>query len=462
MMPQLLKTYTPIDNSVYVERPYAEPDEIGRVVSKAKAAQNTWRNLPLPERAKLCSQAVAALVAKKDTLAFEISWQMGRPIRYAGGEIDGLAERAHYMIGIADEALATINLPEKSGYIRYIKREPLGIAVIIAPWNYPYLTAVNAVIPALLAGNVVILKHSAQTPLVAERFAEAFAMAGLPDGVFQYLHLTHQDTESLIQSPHIDYVAFTGSVSGGKKMEQAAAGRFVSLGLELGGKDPAYIRADADIEHAVATTIDGAFFNSGQSCCAIERIYVHQAVYDEFIQRAVDLTRQYVLGRADNPETTLGPMVNAAAADFVRNQIQDAQALGAVAHIDSQLFPLDKPGSAYMAPQILTAVNHQMRVMVEESFGPVVGIMPVQSDAEAVHLMNDSDYGLTAAVFTRDIEAGLAIGEQIDTGTFFINRCDYLDPALAWTGVKNSGRGCSLSSLGFSSLTRPKSFHIKR
>ena len=245
-------------------------------------------------------------------------------------------------------------------------------------------------------------------------------------------------------------------------VEQAAAGRFLSVGLELGGKDPAYVRADADLDYAVETAIDGAFFNSGQSCCGIERIYVHQDCFEQFVSKAVALVNQYKLGRSDDPETTLGPLVRASAADFVRGQVQEALAQGAIAHIDQHHFTLDQPGSAYMAPQILTNVNHSMRIMTEESFGPVVGIMSVRDDNEAIRLMNDSEYGLTAAVFTQDINAGISIGEQLDTGTFFINRCDYLDPALAWTGVKKSGRGCSLSTVGYESLTRPKSFHIKK
>lgn len=455
------KTYSPIDNSVYVERPFATQQEIELALSKAHTAQKLWRLSSLAEREEYCSAAVDVIVANKDAIALELSWQMGRPIRYTPGEINGFEERARYMIAAAKTALAPIELPEKPGFIRYIKREPLGINLVITPWNYPFLTTVNVVIPAIMAGNSVLLKSSAQTPLVAERFAEGFKKACLPDGIFQYMHLTHADTEQLIRSPQINAVAFTGSVAGGAMVERAAAGRFISVGLELGGKDPAYVRADADLEHAVETVVDGAFFNSGQSCCGIERVYVHQDVYDDFVAKAVALVKQYRLGRSDDPETTLGPLVRIAAADFVRGQIKEALEQGAIAHIHPQDFALDKPGSAYLAPQVLTKVNHRMRLMNEETFGPVIGIMKVSSDEEAVALMNDSDYGLTAAVFTTDIAQGIALGEQLQTGTFFINRCDYLDPALAWTGVKNSGRGCTLSTLGYESLTRPKSFHIK-
>jgi acyl-CoA reductase-like NAD-dependent aldehyde dehydrogenase len=455
----MLKTYSPIDNSVYVERNFATQAEIQQALVSAQKALPLWRATSLLDREKLCTDAINTLVANKDVIAQEICWQMGRPIRYAAGEINGLEERARYMIANADVALTPLQLPEKPGFTRYIKREPLGIVFVIAPWNYPYLTAVNTIIPALMAGNIVLLKHSAQTPLVAERFAEAFA--NLPKGVFQYLHLEHADTEQLIQTAPINHIAFTGSVAGGEMVERAAAGRFLSVGLELGGKDPAYVRADANLEQAVETSIDGAFFNSGQSCCGIERIYVHQDIFHAFVSKAVNLVNTYKLGRSDNQETTLGPLVRASAADFVRNQIKDAIQQGAVAHINTDHFALDQPGTAYMAPQILTNVNHQMRIMTEETFGPVVGIMSVKNDAEAVSLMNDSEYGLTATIFTQDLSTGIRLGEQLETGTFFINRCDYLDPGLAWTGIKKSGRGCTLSTMGYESLTRPKSFHIK-
>lgn len=460
-MTQTLKTYSPIDNSLYVERPYASQQNIDDTLSKAQVAQKLWRLSSLAEREEYCTVAVDTIVANKEAIAEEICWQMGRPIRYAQGEINGFEERARYMIAAAKSALAPLELPKTSGFIRYIKREPLGVVFVIAPWNYPFLTAVNVIIPAIMAGNTVVLKHSAQTPLVAERFDQAFKKACLPEGVFQYLHLNHAAAEQLVQSPLLNSIAFTGSVAGGEMVERAAAGRFLNVGLELGGKDPAYIRADADLNHAVETTIDGAFFNSGQSCCGIERIYVHESVYEEYVKKAVNLVKQYKLGRSDDPDTTLGPLVRACAADFVRGQIKEAIEQGAVPHINSQDFKMDAPGTPYMAPQILTQVNHQMRIMTEETFGPVVGIMSVNSDEEAIRLMNDSDYGLTAAVFTKDIKKGISIGEQLQTGTFFINRCDYLDPALAWTGVKNSGRGCTLSAMGYETLTRPKSFHIK-
>ncbi len=460
-MTKKMKTISPVDGSVYVKRAYANESEIASALRAARSAQDVWREVPVDERAEICSRAVDAVVEAGDDIAEEITWQMGRPIRYAAGEIGGFEERARHMIAIAPGALGDRAAEQKEGFTRFIRREPPGLVFVIAPWTYPWLTSVNSIIPALMAGNAVILKHSAQTPLVAERYARAFEAAGLPVGVFQFLHLDHAATERIIKADEIDFIAFTGSVPGGAMVEAAAAGRFVGAGLELGGKDPAYVRADADIGHAVENLVDGAFFNTGQSCCGIERIYTDAGIYDEFVDGFAALTGQYILGDPTDPETTLGPMVRADAADFVRAQIKDAVAAGAKALIDPASFAADKDGTPYMAPQVLVDVDHSMTVMTEESFGPVVGIMKVASDDEAVTLMNDSNFGLTASVWTTDDKAAAAIGNRVATGTFFQNRCDTLDPALAWTGVKQSGRGCTLSSLGYDSLTRPKSFHLK-
>ncbi len=460
-MANTIQTISPIDNSIYVQRAYASSKSIDTALELASRSQKKWKATPLSIRKELCTKFVDAFVAKSDTIAEEICWQMGRPIRSAAGEVAGLAERSRAMIKLAESGLSPIKLEEKEGFQRWIQREAIGVVFVVAPWNYPYLTAINAILPAILAGNTVVLKHSAQTPLCAERLYEAFTAAGLPEGVFQYLHLSHQETEKVIQDERINHIAFTGSVSGGEMVEKTAAGRFIGLGLELGGKDPAYVRADADLAHAVDTTMDGAFYNSGQSCCGIERIYVHESVYEAFLQQAVAWVKNLTLGRSDNPETTLGPVVRASAADFVRQQTREAIDQGAIAHIDERDFPEAQEKGTYLAPQILSNVNHSMRLMTEESFGPVVGVQKVTSDIEAINLMNDSDYGLTASIFTTDIDQGIALGQQVETGTFFLNRCDYLDPELAWTGIKNSGHGCTLSILGYETLTRPKSFHIK-
>jgi acyl-CoA reductase-like NAD-dependent aldehyde dehydrogenase len=454
-------TISPVDGRVYVERTLAVPAQIEAALETARLAQRLWRSVPVAGRAAILGRFCDAFESHRDAIAEELSWQMGRPIRYAPSEVRGTLERARHMIAIAPEALADIDVGPKAGFRRFLRREPLGVVFTVAAWNYPYLIAVNSVVPALMAGNVVILKHSAQTPLCAERFEECLREAGLPEGAFQALHLSHADTESVIRDPRVDFVAFTGSVAGGHAVQRAAAERFIGTGLELGGCDPAYVRHDADLAHAVENLVDGAYFNSGQSCCGIQRVYVHERLYDAFVEGWVELTRKYVLGSPLDPATTLGPVVRTAAAEEIRRQVAATVAAGGRAVIDEREFPQSRPGTPYLAPQLLLDVDHSMPVMREEVFGPVAGIMKVASDEEAIRLMNDSAFGLTAAIWTSDEEAALAIGDRVQTGTWFMNRCDYLDPALAWVGVKDSGRGCTLSVVGYEHLTRPKSFHLR-
>jgi acyl-CoA reductase-like NAD-dependent aldehyde dehydrogenase len=452
---------SPVDGREVVRRATMTPGAIAQAVTVARKAQMEWKGVAIAERARLLSGMVGAMLSMREDIAPEIAWQMGRPIKYAGGELGGFEERARGMIALAESALAPIVPDAKAGFTRYVKREPVGVVLTVAPWNYPYLTAVNSVVPALMAGNAVLLKHAAQTLLVGDRFQQAMDKAGLPRGLFQTVTLSHGDTLDLIRSGMIDQVCFTGSVAAGKAIEGAAAGTFAGVGLELGGKDPAYVRPDADLAHAVENLVDGAFFNSGQCCCGIERIYVHADVYDRFVDQFAALTKQYVLGDPLDATTTLGPMAQPRLAATVREHIAEAQGKGARALIDTKAFARDAVGSPYVAPQVLTNVDHGMKVMMEETFGPVVGIMKVGNDDEAVRLMNDSPYGLTASVWTRDMGAAERIGDCIETGTVFMNRCDYLDPGLAWTGVKDTGRGATLSRVGYESLTRPKSFHLR-
>jgi acyl-CoA reductase-like NAD-dependent aldehyde dehydrogenase len=450
---------SPIDGSIYAERAYASDTAIHAAVTAARQAQPGWAATSIAERAHYCRLALDALAAMQDEIIPEIAWQMGRPTRY-GGENGGVQERGQYMIDIAEEALEPYVPAQKDGFRRYVKHVPLGVVMVIAPWNYPYLTAVNTIIPALMAGNTVLLKHATQTLLTGERFAQAFERAGIPKGVFQNIVLDHTSTEKLLASGSIDHVNFTGSVGGGRAIEKAASGTFMSLGLELGGKDPAYVLPDVNLDHAVANLVDGAFFNSGQCCCGIERIYVHEAVYDRFVDGFINLTKQYVVGNPLDSATTLGPMAQARFADLIREQKAEALRKGAKAHVNMKV-ESDITGSPYIAPEVLTHVDHQMSVMREESFGPIVGIMKVRNDEEALALMNDSIYGLTASLWTSDTDHAASLGDRIETGTVFMNRCDYLDPALVWTGVKDTGKGAALSPIGYDNLTRPKSFHLR-
>ena len=457
-----LRVVSPVDGTIYLERPLASAAEVGAAIERARIAQADWRQVAVADRARICRRFTDAMVAMTEAIVPELAWQMGRPVGAGPGEMRGFAERANHMIEIAATALADLAAGDKAGFTRFIRREPVGVVLVVAAWNYPYLIAVNSVVPAIMAGNAVLLKHSAQTPLAAERFADGFAQAGLPADLFQVLHMGHAETERAIANPAVDFVAFTGSVRGGHAIQRAAADRFVGTGLELGGKDPAFVRADANLEHAVANLVDGAFFNSGQSCCAIERIYVQREVFDRFVDGFVALVETYRLGNPLEADTTLGPVVRAAAAEFVRGQVAEAERAGARALIERGGFAADTGTGPYMAPQVLIDVDHSMRLMTEETFGPAVGIMKVGADGEAIELMNDSAYGLTASIWTADEAAAIAIGDRVETGTWFMNRCDYLDPALAWVGIKDSGRGCTLSAVGYEQLTRPKSFHLRK
>ncbi len=457
---RVLQCISPVDGSVYSERPVVETAEAVRLIATARARQREWAARPLAERVALVRAGVARLGAMNEETVPELAWMMGRPVRY-GGEFRGVDERTVYMGDIAAQALAPIVVESSERFERRIVREPHGVVFVVAPWNYPYLTAINSVVPALMAGNAVLLKHATQTQLAGQRMVRAFEEAGLPRGLFVDLVLDHATTEQLIAAGSFGFINFTGSVEGGRSIERAAAGTFTGLGLELGGKDPGYVMEDADLDAAVETLIDGAMYNSGQCCCGIERIYVTAALYDAFVEKAVAIVSGYELGNPLDQATTLGPMAHRRFAAEVRAQTAEAIAAGATPLIDPALFPQDD-GGTYLMPQVLVDVDHSMRVMRDESFGPVVGIMKVAGDEEALALMNDSDFGLTASLWTNDPQRAAALGARIETGTVFMNRADYLDPGLCWTGCKATGRGGALSEIGYHNLTRPKSYHLKK
>lgn len=460
-MSSVFQTISPVDGSVVVERPWAGPAALDRALHLATRAAADWARVPLEQRLSRLTAFVQAIEAKADRLAVELTQQMGRPVSQSPGELAGFAARGHTMIRLAPQALAPIDPGPKVGFSRRITREPLGVVLVLAPWNYPWLTAVNVIVPALAAGNVVLLKHSDQTPLVAERLSEAAAEAGLPEGVFQHLHLPHDLVAQAVADQRVAHVAFTGSVEGGRAVHRAAGGWFKTVGLELGGKDPAYIRADADLDHAIENVVDGAMFNSGQSCCAVERVYVHKDVWKRVVDGFVGLVGQYRLGDPTEAGTNLGPVVRERNARLIVSQIDEAVAKGAKALLDPRRFAAAARGLPYLAPQVLIDVDHGMSVMRDETFGPVIGLMPVADDDEAVRLMNDSPFGLTASIWTSDEDAANAIGARLDVGTVFMNRCDALDPELAWVGVKDSGRGATLSVVGYEHLTRAKSWHLR-
>jgi len=451
---------SPVDGREVARRPAMSEAEVAAALSAARRAQREWAQVPLAERKARMGAFLAAMQAMNDDIVPELALQMGRPVRY-GGEIGSFVERGRALIEISDAALAPYVPPPKPGFTRRIKRAAAGIVLVVAQWNYPFLTALNSILPALLSGDAVLLKPAAQTLLTGARFQQAFDRIGLPKGLFQTVSLDHAGTTRLIASRGVDHVNFTGSVAGGQAIERAAAGTFTTLGLELGGKDPAYVRADADFDYAVANVADGAYYNSGQCCCGVERVYVHERLYDRFVEAFAAVAAAYKLGDPLDAATTLGPMAAARFAALVRDHTAEALAKGAKALVDPSTFPADRAGTPYLAPQALIGVDHTMKVMWEESFGPVVGIMKVSGDEEAIRLMNDSPYGLTASIWSADANAAERIGDALAAGTVLMNRCDYVDPYLAWSGVKDTGRGAGMSYLGFEAMTRPKSYHLR-
>ena len=457
----MLQTITPIDNSIYVEREYASPQMIENTLEKSKNVYENWKQFTLKERKIIVSKFVENFLKNNKEIEEQLCRQMGRPISQCPGEMRGFKERALYMIEKSDEALQKIISKKDSEFDNFVSKDPLGTIFIIAPWNYPYNTSVNSIVPSLLAGNCVILKHSSQTPLCAEQLNKALIDSAIPDGVFQYLHLDHASTSKIISDNRIDHVLFTGSVSGGRQVKKAIGERFINAGLELGGKDPAYVRKDCNLQHAIENLADGSFFNSGQSCCGIERIYVDNEIYEKFVEGIKNFTEQYILDDPLKEQTNLGPVVKLSSATFIRNHIKEAISKGAKDIIDNKNFKISEDNNCYVSPSVLIDVDHSMSFMMDETFGPTVGIMKVNNEEQAVKLMNDSPYGLTACIWTSDKEFALSFGKKIHTGTFFMNRCDYLDPGLAWTGVKDTGIGVTLSVLGFDHVTRAKSYHYR-
>ena len=457
----MLKTVTPIDNSILVERKYATDAEIDIALQSAYEARKKWKATPLSERKEVVRNFVKCFLSNNTEIVENLCKQIGRPISQCPGEMRGFEERANYMIDNSDRALEDVVSRKDNEFDNYIKKEPLGTIFVIAPWNYPFNTSVNSIVPSLLSGNTVILKHSSQTPLCAEQLFDAATKASMPKHIFQFLHLDHSSTSKVISDYRINHVLFTGSVSGGKEIKKSIGTRFIGAGLELGGKDPAYVRSDCNLEHAIENLVDGSYFNSGQSCCGIERIYVDENIYDKFIDGFKSITEKYILGNPLEENTNLGPVVRINAAKYIRTQVSQAINNGAKNIIDSNKFKADDGINCYVGPSALIEVDHSMGFMKEETFGPTVGIMKVKNEKDAINLMNDSAYGLTASVWTSDTEFAKDMGSKIETGTFFMNRCDYLDPGLAWTGVKDTGIGVTLSVLGFDHLTRAKSYHIR-
>jgi acyl-CoA reductase-like NAD-dependent aldehyde dehydrogenase len=432
--------------------------ELESILSKMRAAQPEWRDVPVRQRVEICRHFTGAFRSMKDNIALDLTRQMGKPIGQSRREVDTALDRAETMLWLAPAALEDDILPPKEGFRRFIRHEPLGIVLDIPAWNYPLLIAVNVVVPALLAGNAVLIKHARLTPLCGDAFVDAFRKTSLPPDLIASIHVGHATIRKLIEARAVDFISFTGSVEGGRQVYQAASSQLLDMGLELGGKDPALVCEDANFTFAVENLVDGAFYNAGQSCCAVERIYVMRPLFSRFVEAYVAEVEKYKVGNPEDETTTVGPLAQRKTVEFMEFQVSQAVGFGARVLTGGPRLP--GPGY-YFQPTVLVDVDHSMSLMTEESFGPVIGIMPVDSEEEAVRLMNDSPYGLTASIWTEDIARGESLAHRTAAGTVYVNRCDYLDPELAWVGIKDSGHGCTLSHLGFRHLTRPKSFHVR-
>lgn len=453
-----MELVNPATEEVFRTVNLTEDREIDSILSRMRAAQQQWRDVPVAGRAEICRRFIDAFRSMKEAVALDITRQVGKPIAQARREVDTMLDRAGAMVRLASASLQDDVLPPKDGFRRFIRHEPLGVVLDIPAWNYPLLIAVNVVIPGLLAGNAVLIKHARLTPLCGDAFVEAFRQTSLPPDLVASIHAGHDTIRRLIDSRAVDFISFTGSVEGGREVYKAASGQLLDMGLELGGKDPALVCEDANFNFAVENLVDGAFYNTGQSCCAIERIYVMRPLFERFVDAYVAAVETYRAGNPEDETTTIGPLARRKAVEFLEYQVSQAVERGAKVLTGGRCLP----GRGYFfEPTVLVNVDHGMSVMMEESFGPVIGIMPVDSEEEAVRLMNDSPYGLTASIWTEDVARGESLAHRTAAGTVYVNRCDYLDPELAWTGIKDSGHGCTLSHLGFLHLTRPKSFHLR-
>jgi acyl-CoA reductase-like NAD-dependent aldehyde dehydrogenase len=454
---------SPVDGSIATT--YEEPslENARELLERARAAQKACSRMSLAERQKLCLDAYARYGDHLDESATLITRMMGKPVGQARGEYQrSMKERVEALVNMALAALADVVPPARAGLTRRTIREPVGLVLVIAAWNYPLLVPTNTLFAAVLAGNAVVLKHAPQTMAVGAQLARAFEEAGAPPGLVTHLPASHDTVARLLAERAFGYVAFTGSVRGGHEVARAAASEgFLQVGLELGGNDAAVVFPDCDLENTVENVVDGAFYNSGQSCCAIKRVLVHSSLHERFVEAAAELVKKYVVGDPLEAGTTLGPVVSAAAADRVRAHVADALASGGRRVVDPSAFAVPTKSPCYLAPELIDRASPRSLLMVEETFGPALGVTSFDSDEEAIQLVNDQAYGLTASLWTKDAERADRVGRRLDVGTVFMNRCDYLDPEMPWTGTKDSGSGVSLSPLGFLAVTRPKNLHFQ-
>ncbi|MEO0757885.1 MAG: aldehyde dehydrogenase family protein [Cyanobacteria bacterium J06648_16] len=464
-MIEILSIINPATESLIAEIPIDNAEAIAQKVQKARQAQPAWAKTALAERIAAVQKFRDLLVEQVDDLAATLTAETGKPITQSRYEVLTTAERTDFFLENVAEVLSAQrvyqephqSIPGTGQLEEVLAYDPLGVIVNISAWNYPYFVGSNVFVPALLTGNAVLYKPSEIATLTGQKIAALFHQAGVPEEIFVPIVGTGLAGAALLEQP-IDGVFFTGSYATGKKIAIATAPKLIKLQLELGGKDPAYVCDDVDVAKVAAGLADGAFYNNGQSCCAIERIYVHEKIFDDFVSKFVETVKGFKLGDPTDPDTYLGPLSRKPQLQILQNQVQDALDKGATLHCGGE--PVDGTGW-YYAPTVLTEVTHNMSVMREESFGPIIGIQAVSNDVTAVEQMNDTDYGLTAAVYSADRTRAVRILGQVNSGTAYWNCCDRVSPRLPWTGRGHSGIGSTLSQLGIATFTQPRALHLK-
>lgn len=461
---EVVRVDNPYSGETVAEIPCLTSSGASALVAESEAAFQSWRHSKLSERIALLQSWMKEFAARKEALALDITNQMGKPLSQARGEVDTAIKRAAALLELAPEALGEepVTQDPNPALLRKITKEPIGVVLALVPWNYPLLCAVNTVVAAVLAGNSVLLKHSERTPLCSEAFEASFAAAGAPKNLVRAFHASHALLPQVLRHPSVAYVQFTGSVGGGRAVYAAtAASRFIDVGLELGGKDAAYVASDADLPYAISNVVDGAMYNAGQSCCAVERVFVHDKHYDAFVEGAKQSLQQYVLGDPKLEATNMGPIAQAAHVAFLEAQVAEAAQLGARVLLGGKPTSDATGKGRFFQPTLVADATAQMRVLREESFGPILAVSKVSSDAAAVRAINDSEFGLTASIWSADLERAANLAQQLQVGTVYMNRCDFLDPYLAWSGRKDSGKGIGLSKFGFAPFYRTKSWNFR-
>ncbi len=446
----------PADGSTICELREDEPKQIDRKFAAALSAQRAWASVSFEERANVCRRFGALLAARREEGARLLTAEMGKPIIQARRELDGVGPRLDYFLTKTREILTPETVFQDTKVTERIGYGPLGVIANISAWNYPYFVGSNVFLPALLTGNAVLYKPSEFASLTGNLIGELWNEAGLPSGLFQVILGGSAAGTALLSLP-LDGVFFTGSYRTGTKIAQAAALKLMRVQLELGGKDPTYVREDAAIVASAKSLADGAFYNTGQSCCSVERIYVHDSIYDRFVEEFVREVKTFVLGSPTEENTYLGPLARREQLDLLDRQVKDALAKGAKCGLGGKRVA---GAGFYFEPTVLTEVNHSMEVMREESFGPIIGIQRVAGDAEAVGLMNDTLYGLTAGVYSRSKERAEAVLAKVNAGSLYWNCCDRVSPRLPWSGYGHSGLGTTLSQHGIYAFLRPRAYHL--